>query len=132
MYTFMYAYRSRLDGVSIRLNVERFRMNTYNNDLLSTYTFLNMHQTCHVTYMKHACHLPVICQLLLLHELCMLPLLPRVRACAARGKAIGLSVVCCLSSVSIKVSKSQHLSESRISKWDKECKTAKKHLVSRS
>ena len=33
----MYAYRSRWDGVSIHLNVERFGMNTYN--ILSTYTF---------------------------------------------------------------------------------------------
>ena len=40
---------------------------TYNYDILSTCTFFNLHQTCHVTYMKHACHLPVICLLLLLH-----------------------------------------------------------------
>ena len=46
-------------------------------------------------------------------------LLPRMHACAARGKAIGLSVVCCLSSVSIKIGKSQHLGESRVNKWDK-------------
>ena len=52
MYTFMYTYRSRWGGVSIHLIVKRFRTNTYNNDLLSTYTFLNMHQTCHVTYMN--------------------------------------------------------------------------------
>ena len=45
--------------------------------------------------------------------------LPRVHACAARGKAIGLSVVCRLLFVSIKIGKSQHLSESGINKWDK-------------
>ena len=45
--------------------------------------------------------------------------LPRVRACAARGKTIGLSVVCCLS-VSIEIGKSQHLGESMINYlWDK-------------
>ena len=69
--TYMYTYRSRWDGVSIRLNIERFRTNTYM--ILSTYTFL----TCikHVlSLMKHACHLPVICLSLLLHALCMLPL----------------------------------------------------------
>ena len=48
--------------------------NKYLYDILSICTFFNMHQTCHVTYMKHACHLPVICLLLLLHALCMLPL----------------------------------------------------------
>ena len=45
--------------------------------------------------------------------------LPRVRACAAGGKAIGLSVVYRPSSVSMRIGKSQHLSKGRIDKWDK-------------
>ena len=52
------------------------------------------------------------------HTLIIL-LLPRVRTCAAGGKAIGLSVVCRLSSVSIKIGKSQQLGQSRLNKWDK-------------
>ena len=49
----------------------------------------------------------------------LIAFLPRMCACAARGKVIGLSVICRLLSVSIKIGKSQHLSESRISIWDK-------------
>ena len=67
-------YRFRWDGVSIRLNVESFRTNTYM--IYLTYTFFNMHQTCHVTYMKHACHLPSACHHLKyacnIHVTCML------------------------------------------------------------
>ena len=47
-----------------------------------------------------------------------------MRACAARGKVIGLSVVC-----QYKIGKSQHLSENRVNKWHKCRKTVKKLLL---
>ena len=46
----------------------------------------------------------------------------RVCACPARGKEISRVCACAARSsvaVSIKIGKSQHLSESRVSKWDK-------------
>ena len=48
----MYAYRSRWDGVSIRLNVEIQNEYLYYDRYLAYTPFFNMHQTCHVTYMN--------------------------------------------------------------------------------
>ena len=60
MYMYTYTCRSiyRWGGQHIHLNVK-----IHNEYLYNIYTqhihFFNMHQTCHITYMKYAYHLPI-------------------------------------------------------------------------